>query len=253
MTLISHEIPKSLYHIDGLINDYPYILGHLMMVHGHYEKFYRKKIKESPFSIFDNGAFELGGQSIDLSKLYTLITEYRPSHFILPDKIHDQKETLKLASEWIEKYSTNSASIGAIQGENISELEQCFDWYVDHGITYIAIPFDPIPSSAYGVSRYFVFCHLLEKIVNQRIKIHFLGCENPSEFQLYSSKMKSLITSVDTSSPIITGWKGIRYGEYGYSQPKPKEKLADNLDIELSFDQIQDIIFNVKKFKQYWQ
>ena len=65
--------------------------------------------------------------------------------------------------------------------------------------------------------------------------------------------MKEFIYSVDTSSPIITGWNGIKYGDYGYSQGKPKEKLADSLDIELSYDQIQDIIYNVKKFKQYWK
>lgn len=252
MTLISHEIPKALYNMHDLINDYPYVLGHLMLENKDYEKFYRKKISEGKFCIFDNGAFELG-ESIDHDKLQNLILEYSPSHYILPDKVHDYEATITQGKDFL-KRSVPGVPIGVLQGKNKAELTKCLYDYLDLRIKYIAIPFDPLPDSDYGVSRYYLFRELWEHHLKNKLglSIHFLGCKNPSEFLLYSQEYISRIDSVDTSSPIIAGWNGIKYGECGYSKEKPKEKLADNLDIELSSDQIQDIIYNVKKFRQYW-
>ena len=256
MTLLSHEIPKALFPYQSLISDYPYALGHLLGKDKEYSEFYKYQFKNSAFGILDNACFELG-KSIDSKELAELIEEYTPSHYILPDKLHDQKETLEMGEEFLSLYNRNldSAPIGVVQGKSFNELIQCIQWYLDHHVRFIAIPFDPLPDSEFGITRYFFFKEIFDYYVkkNVGVKWHFLGCQNPSEFQLYSPEMKEFIYSVDTSSPIITGWNGIKYGEFGYSKPKPKEKLADSLDIKLSYDQIQDIIYNVKKFKQYWK
>lgn len=253
MTLISHEIPKQLFPYHNLIGDYPYILGHLMKQDKEYEVFYRDQIKKSPFCIFDTGVFE--GYQMSPIELFNLVEEYQPSHYILLDKLHDKNTTLNQAKDYLINHKhSKSKPIGVLQGRTLSELRECFDTYIKLGIKYIAIPFDPLPDSDFGVSRYLVFKELFLSIRQVPfLKIHFLGCKNPSEFLLYSPEMLEEITSVDTSSPIICGWNGIKYGEFGYSKEKPKEKLADSLDIELSFDQIQDIIYNVKKFKTYFQ
>jgi len=254
MTLISHEVPKSLFSHHGLISDYPYVLGHLLKLDSEYEKFYRRMMKTSSFSILDNSCFELNGNSISNSELSSLIGEYKPSHYILPDVLHNKEATLQRSTQFLNTYrklDKEATPIGVLQGKTFEELGDCFHWYRGRGITYIAIPFDPLPDSHYGVSRYLVFRELFYSIKSQSVDIHFLGCDNPSELLLYSGEEVDYITSIDTSSPIITGWNGIRYGEYGYNGPKPKEKLAENLDISLSLNQIEDIIYNIKKFRTY--
>lgn len=253
MVKICHEIPKQLFSVHNLISDYPYALGHLLGKDKEYSEFYKYQFKNSLFGIIDNSCFELL-KSIDSKELVELIREYKPSHYILPDKLYDQKETLEMSKSFLSDYrDLDSSPIGVVQGKNFNELIECIEIYLSNQVKYIAIPFDPLPDSDFGITRYFFFRDIFDRYVKNKfgIKWHFLGCQNPSEFQLYSQEMKEYIASVDTSSPIITGWKGIRYGEYGYSVSKPKEKLADNLGIQLNFNQIQDIIYNVKKFKTY--
>ena len=63
--------------------------------------------------------------------------------------------------------------------------------------------------------------------------------------------LKGLIYSLDTSSPVINGWVGNELGPHGLTVPKPKAKLADNLDIELSEEQINLIFKNIKTFRSY--
>lgn len=85
-------------------------------------------------------------------------------------------------------------------------------------------------------------------------KFHLLGCQNPVEFILINSLntvLRRLIYSLDTSSPVINGWVGNELGIHGLVEPKPKAKLADNLDIELSQEQIDLIFKNIKTFRSY--
>lgn len=252
MTLISHEVPKTLFPIHDLISDYPYVLGHLLNQDQEYERFYAQKIVDSNFSILDNSCFELG-KSISNSEFSALIHTYNPTYYILPDVLHNKKETLSRSKDFLQYREAFLVSkpMGVLQGKNVQELIDCYDWYIENDVNYIALPFHLILDGDYSVARYLVFNRLFSSMVKNRVHVHFLGVGNPAELLLYSSEQKQLITSIDTSSPIVLGWKGVRYGEYGYNCEKPKEKLAENLDIELSPGQIQDIIFNVKKFKGY--
>jgi len=68
--LISHEIPKALFPQHHFVNDYPYLLCHLLHFGGPhfdpaYATFYKEIVKEYEYSILDNSAFELG-DSYDL-------------------------------------------------------------------------------------------------------------------------------------------------------------------------------------------
>jgi hypothetical protein len=76
---------------------------------------------------------------------------------------------------------------------------------------------------------------------------HLLGCSLPQEFMAYSDF--EWINSVDTSNPIIVGSEGVRYGENGIEH-KPKTKIEELFDVNLE-DKMEDIIFNVNKFKSY--
>ena len=57
------------------------------------------------------------------------------------------------------------------------------------------------------------------------------------------------IQSCDTSNPILVGVEGERYGDNGLNW-KPKEKLEYYFEKDLS-GKIEDIIFNIQKFKDY--
>jgi hypothetical protein len=59
----------------------------------------------------------------------------------------------------------------------------------------------------------------------------------------------SFIRSCDTSNPIIVGAQGHRYEDGGINF-KPKEKIEVYMEENLE-GQIEDIKFNVQKFKEY--
>ena len=157
-TLISHEIPKALFPHQSLISDYPYALGHLLGKDKEYSEFYKYQFKNSQFGILDNSCFELG-KSIDLKDLKSVVNEYVPSHYILPDQLHSQYETLQMSEEFLALHNSqlDSAPIGVVQGKSFNELIQCIQWYLDHHVRFIAIPFDPLPDSEFGITRYFFF------------------------------------------------------------------------------------------------
>ena len=103
MPLISHEIPKDLFPIHDLINDYPYVLGHLLNLDKEYADFYKRKLEIAPFSILDNSAFELG-KSIPFKELYDLSKEYKPTHLVLPDVVNDYTQTINNANEYLKEF-----------------------------------------------------------------------------------------------------------------------------------------------------
>lgn len=255
MIKISHEIPKQLFPFHDLINDYPYVLGHLLMegtkyFDKEYADFYRKKISESEYSILDNGAFELG-HPVENDVLYKLCEEYKPHTLVLPDHFFDSDKTIKAAKEFYNHYTGSSELMIVLQGRDFDELMSCFDGAVNLGfIDKIAISF--------GIFKepYLRFL-FIKRLIEERSaelkhhSLHLLGCRNPSEFRLYKG-MEIYIASVDTSSPIVNGWSGNELTQYGLMNEKPKELLAENLDISLNQDQLFLIVKNIKTFRSYF-
>jgi hypothetical protein len=257
MALISHEIPKQLFPYHDLISDYPYVLGHLLNNDRQYTEFYKEKLKTAPYSILDNSAFELG-QSIPGEELYELGEEFQPTHLVLPDKVNDYRQTMENAVEYLGNYRSDKVKyIGVCQGDTFEDIADCIDFYTEKDIDIIALPFDLVPDSDYVTVRF----RFLNWWYSNRYrfsgrlhKFHLLGCQNPVEFQLFKynqQHLTSYIYSLDTSSPIVNGWSGNKLGPNGLTAPKPKAKLADNLDIELSKEQLELIFDNVKTFRTY--
>lgn len=255
--LISHEIPKVLFPYHDLISDYPYVLSHLLQKDKEYAAFYKKKLSTAPYSILDCSTFELG-KSVDQKELLDNAIEYKPTHLVLPDTLHDYEATIKASTRFIENYKSTLIdnkikTIGVLQGNSFHELLKCHLDYLRLGadiVDMIAIPFDCIKDSDWHNIRYQFFKELSQVTDFGYRKYHFLGLENPSELSLYDSGLRKHIFSIDTSSPIINGWVGNEYGNYGLKTEKPKVKLADSLDISFTDDQIQLIVKNVLKFKQ---
>lgn len=286
MSLISHEIPKQLFKDHHLINDYPYLLAHLLLekyetYDKEYADFYKKTVKEYDFSILDNSAFELG-DSINMDDLYEAGELFKPSHIIIPDALHNIELTQERCIEYIAKYGKKSTPkfIAVLQGKDEKELISLYQFYSSlPQIDIVALPFD-----FYSKEQVFDFYKNSPDIIKEKVeltykmqrvrlvncllqhygitegmtrklpkKLHLLGCAIPTEFAHYTSQHLPSINSVDTSAPIIYGWNNNRFPKdsTSFSFDKPKEKLADNLGITLSEQQLQDIAYNVRQFKSY--
>lgn len=254
---ISHEIPKQLFPMHDLISDYPYVLGHLLSKDKEYAAFYFQKLQTAEFSILDNSAFELGA-SIDHKELYELALQYKPKVLVLPDTLHNFLVTVNDSREFYKKYgeelSKNRIScMGVLQGNTLDELTNCWERYIEMGLNYIALPFDCIKDSNWHTIRVQIWKEMVSRMHrnDRKIHFHFLGLQNPSELLCYTAEELKWIGSIDSSSPIIHGWVGNEFNDFGTSAEKPKLKLAENLDIKLENHQVQSIVHNVKKFKTY--
>jgi len=97
--------------------------------------------------------------------------------------------------------------------------------------------------------------HLINRLVddgvwNVRKPHHLLGAALAREFAAYTSVASELnIRSLDTSNPVVAGLLGHRYMANQGLNHKPSQMLADMIATQPDLDQMDDIIFNTKQFK----
>jgi len=260
---VSHELPLGLMHYGYEWNDYDYCLPHLTDHYEQYRLYSQKARLDKRFIIMDNGLFE--GVEHTTEDLLDKINLIRPNIFIVPDAWNDSAFTLRNAKEWMMNYKSElpeeTELMAVCQGKTMAELIATYQTLLDLGYKYIAFNHSsiayqdryeiigkrkPLLASMYG--RIELVRMLVESdIVNKNVYHHLLGCSLPQEFMCY--KDFEWIKSCDTSNPILVGAEGTRYDEGGIDW-KPKEKLEFYFEKDLS-GQIDDIIFNVQKFKQY--
>jgi len=257
---VSHELPIELLHKSYEWNDYDYCLPHLVDKFERYRLFFQKARLNKRFIIMDNGLFE--GVTHTIEDLFDKINLVRPNVFIVPDTWNDNALTLVNAKSWMINYKSilpEEVELMAVcQGKTIAELITTYQTLVDLGYKYIAFNHSSIaykdkypehsPLFAQMYGRIELIRLLMERdIIRKDIYHHLLGCSLPQEIIAYSGF--DWIKSVDTSNPIIVGYKGERYTDSGINF-KPTEKIEDLFDKDLE-DKMEDIIFNVQKFKQY--
>jgi hypothetical protein len=88
-----------------------------------------------------------------------------------------------------------------------------------------------------------------QNLIKENHYLHLLGCSTPQEFTYYRDNCPNLINSVDTSNPIITGILGQRYSDMGLLT-KPENKIEEFMEKDLA-PQLEDITFNINKFKEF--
>jgi hypothetical protein len=144
------------------------------------------------------------------------------------------------------------------QGKDMSELITTYQTLVDIGYKHIAFNHSSIayineyPDLPKLYAQMYGRINLVKRLIEHNTVIksnyhHLLGCSLPQEIMAYSRI--DWIKSVDTSNPIIVGSKGERYGDNGIDF-KPTEKIEDLFEIDLS-ERMDDIIFNINKFRSY--
>ena len=84
-------------------------------------------------------------------------------------------------------------------------------------------------------------------VINTNKPHHLLGCSLAKEFKNYKN-IKS-IRSLDTSNPVVAGIKGLRYYKNIGLLEKPNIMLADLIDHPVTTDEMNDIAYNAKEFK----
>jgi hypothetical protein len=260
---VSHELPLGLMHHAYEWNNYDYCLPHLIDQYDQYRLFFQKSRLDKRFIIMDNGLFE--GVTHTTEDLLNKINLVRPDVFIVPDAWNDSNTTLVNAKSWMINYKQHLPEgvnlMAVCQGQDIGELITTYQTLVDLGYTHIAFNHsscayqemyptfsgtEPLKASMYGRMEF--IRKLVERnIIRPTYYHHLLGCSLPQEFMAY--KDWKFIKSVDTSNPILVGAEGERYGDNGISW-KPKNKLEHYFEMDLS-ERLDDIIFNVNKFKSY--
>ena len=208
----------------------------------------------------DNGLFE--GVKHTEQDLFNKMWVVRPDVFIVPDEWNDSTTTLRNAKHWminLKGFLPEGTSLMAVcQGKTIGELVTTYQNLVDLGYKHIAFNHSSAayttfysqhtPLNAQMLGRIELIRTLLEKdTIRKDIYHHLLGCSLPQEMMAYSDF--NWIKSVDTSNPIIVGSEGVRYEDNGIDF-KPKAKIEDLFEVNLE-DKLEDIIFNVNKFKSY--
>jgi hypothetical protein len=257
---ISHELPLSLMHNAYKWNDYDYCLPHLIDHYDQYRTFFQKSRLDKRFIIMDNGLFE--GITHTTEDLLEKINLVRPNIFIVPDAWNDANTTLVNAKSWMINYKQHIPEgvnlMAVCQGKDIGELITTYQTLADIGYTHIAFNhssiayqneyegMDHLKASMYGRME-FIRRLVQSGAIRKSNYHHLLGCSLPQEFMSYGDW--PFIKSVDTSNPILVGAEGIRYADSGLTF-KPKEKLEYYFEKDLS-GQIEDIIFNVNRFKSF--
>ena len=257
---ISHELPLSLMHNAYEWNDYDYCLPHLIDKYDQYKLFFQKSRLDKRFVIMDNGLFE--GVTHTTEDLIEKINLVRPNIFVVPDAWNDSNITLVNAKSWMinfKQHIPEETNLMAVcQGKDMTELLTTYQTLVDLGYTHIAINHssaayaDRYPMNGRLFAQMYGRMEFLRKlvetnIVRKHIHHHLLGCSLPQEFMAY--KDWDWIKSVDTSNPILVGAEGVRYADNGI-EFKPENKLEHYFEMNLD-DKLEDIKFNVDKFKQY--
>jgi hypothetical protein len=260
---VSHELPLGLMQYSYEWNDYDYMLPHLIDKYLQYRIYFQKASLDNRFIIMDNGLFEGVVHTTDdlLEKINTFI----PDVFIVPDEWNDSAATLRNAKEWMNEYKSSLPEgvelMAVCQGKDMGELITTYQTLVDLGYTHIAFNHSsvayqeyystigsrkPLYAAMYGRME-FIRKLVQTETIRKNYYHHLLGCSLPQEFMCY--KDWDFIKSCDTSNPILVGAEGVRYEDNGIDW-KPKEKLEYYLEMNLE-DKIEDIKFNVQKFKEY--
>ena len=257
---VSHELPIELLHKSYEWNDYDYCLPHLIDKSDRYRLFFQKARLDKRFIIMDNGLFE--GVTHITEDLLDKINLVRPNIFIVPDEWNDSNVTLRNAKSWMINYKPHLPEgielMAVCQGKDMSELITTYQTLVDIGYKHIAFNHSSIAyineylDSPKLYAQMYGRINLVKRLIEHNTVIksnyhHLLGCSLPQEIMAYSRI--DWIKSVDTSNPIIVGSKGERYGDNGIDF-KPTEKIEDLFEIDLS-ERMDDIIFNINKFRSY--
>jgi hypothetical protein len=267
------ELPNTLLNYNMELNDYDFVLFHLLRDNSEYREYYYNMRRTHPerLMILDNSAYEffVKDEELDLDEFKYYIEDLQPDYYILPDKLMDHDKTIEMVDKFIKTYNIESKNIfnpkplAVAQGNNCEELIDCLLKYKSLNIDYVGIPFHLSFYKTYNildeVSHEFLTTYeecnedLLyamgrvswikghKHILSLFDKVHLLGSHCPLEKLFYKD-----LYSMDTGYPVKLGIVETKLFE---EKQKPNVIIDEFLDKELNENQISLIKENINIFK----
>lgn len=274
MIKIFHEAPICIFNEIQQYTDGDYALVHLLENNLLYRDQFMEAVENGREVILDNSVIELGS-SFSSEKYVEWIEKLKPTWYIVPDTLGDGVTTLIQYFEFIDRYKKDlpGRTIAVAQGKSLAELFWCFETLHNSEYTdMIALPFRPrfyeeiadkilqledatlSTLEKWVVGRAAVI-DLLDGCYSSGIftkPVHLLGCALPQE-GVAISKVADIdwIYSTDTSNPVIAGIEGVRYSNFGLDD-KSKTNIDDVINSPINSEQLENIIYNIKKFREFW-
>ncbi len=261
--LISHESPIELFEDSLNYNDYQYCLYHLYLKNNKYKDFFDKCRSKNIEIILDNSAFEFAhtNEQFNEDDYVKCINELNPTTFIVPDVMDDGYKTCIQYNDFIKKYpNLLQNKMGIIQGKTYNEIVECYKYLSDNadyiGFNHSSIFYNVI-GQGYTIDKRKSDgrIRLIKMLINDGIwnwnkPHHLLGVQLPQEFSFYKNNNIYNIRSIDTSNPIMAGINNEYYSSTLGLNKKPSGLLADNIELHVSDDQREAIIYNINCFKK---
>lgn len=260
--LVSHESPVCLFEASQSYNDFEYALAPSVIDNEAYRNFYRSQSDKGRMVWLDTGVFEEGVPRSD-EELIWCMDQINPTHIICPDILKDKDATIEGYKRFKDKLDRDIKLVVVAQGETEKAFIECFEYFTNEDdVDTVCIPhnlhyYDRFlcnSSQKYVLARQMMVEMLYARhgsYQNYSKKVHLLGCSDPIELRRYAEYEYDFITSIDTSSPIIHGIYGQRYTDNGLPCEKIRQLLIELLDANLNSNQIECIMYNVSKFKDF--
>ena len=254
---VSHEVPRCLLTLSPEINDYEYILPHLLDQDEEYLAYYREAKAKGRYIVMDNSLHELG-EAYDFDRLKYWVNELEPDEFMVPDVWMDCHQTAAQAKYWLQfDFPTKTKSIAVIQGKDKNDAYLCAGLLRELGYDKLCVSYgatwynDFFPHTNTDMGKALGRVRFVQGLLNlshlNDVKFHLLGCSIPQEFGWYDNNPR--IESIDTSNPVMAALDGIKYNNNGLNY-KPNANMNDHFDMmfdELDYDLVK---YNTNKFKQ---
>lgn len=273
--ITNSELPISLLKYNLELNDYDFVLFHLLKSNSEYREYYynMRRVHPERLMILDNSAYEfyVKGENLDLKEFQYYINDLQPDYYILPDKLMDCNATLQMAEIFLKNYPIGFKNafypkpLAVAQGKNSHDLVDCLIKYKTMGIDYVGIPFHLSFYKTYAIHDdiSFEFMTTYEECNEDLLyamgrvswirdhenvlrifenKVHILGSHCPLEKLFYKD-----LYSMDTGYPVKLGIVGEKLFE---EKQKPNIIIDDFLDDRLSENQINLIKTNIELFKK---
>ena len=259
MIKIFHEAPIQLLEMMKKHTAGEYIIAPFLDKYPVYKEHMLKSAKDGRFIIMDNGLHE--GAIPSTESLIEKIKEYKPNIFIVPDEWNDFQTTTRNAEYWISEIKPSLPEktnlMAVVQAVDLNQGMTCYQTFKKLGYKYIAVNYS---SEMYSTMFHFdninvnrtlgrvqFFSELKHReILDETIHHHLLGASSVDEFKFY--KDLPYVKSCDTSSPIIYGCEYMTYKMKNIFE-KPKAKIEDYFESEITAHQMKCILRNLKTFQ----
>lgn len=278
MIKTNSELPLTMlkdYNI--ALNQYDFVLFHLIQQYKEYEDYFNRLRLSNPerLMILDNSAYEfyVKNEKLDLDEFEATIVDLMPDYFILPDVLMNLDATIKGTEKFLKEHDEAlkvSKPLGVLQGNSYEDFDTCLQFYKDHNIEAIAIPFhnsffkEKIGNNLeysgieylflqrygyinedirYAIGRCMWVYQNKEKL-DKIPYVHLLGSHCPYE-KVVHERMYAHIDSMDTGYPV----KCAIEGEILYKEDKKPNIIIDDFMTKEIHQDIKNLIrLNIMRF-----